>query len=120
MPLPGLSPIAHYPSPSPMSKWIDVVPAQELAPGSHRVVDADGVQIAVFNVNGEFLAVEDLCTHDGGELAAGELEGDVIVCPRHGAKFCLRTGAVLSPPAYEDVRSFPVRTEAGRVQVLVE
>ncbi len=103
-----------------MKEWIDVAPASELAPGSRRVVDADGVRIAVFNVNGEFLAVEDLCTHDGGDLAGGELEGDAVVCPRHGAKFCLRTGAVLAPPAYEDIRTFPVRTEAGRVQVLAD
>jgi 3-phenylpropionate/trans-cinnamate dioxygenase ferredoxin subunit len=103
-----------------MGKWINVAPAGDLAPGSHRVVDTDGVQIAVFNVNGDLLAVEDVCTHDGGDLAAGELEGDVIVCPRHGAKFCLRTGAVLSPPAYEDIATFPVRVEAGVVQVEVD
>lgn len=103
-----------------MASWIDVAPASELAPGTHRVVDADGVQVAVFNVNGDFLAVEDVCTHDGGELAGGTLEGDVVVCPRHGAKFCLRTGAVLAPPAYEDIRAFPARVEGGIVQVRVE
>jgi 3-phenylpropionate/trans-cinnamate dioxygenase ferredoxin subunit len=103
-----------------MADWIDVAPASELAPGSHRVVDADGVQVAVFNVNGEFLAVEDVCTHDGGDLAGGTLEGDVVVCPRHGAKFCLRTGAVLAPPAYEDIRAFPTRVEGGLIQVWVE
>lgn len=112
--------LTPHASPTAMANWIDVGPVAELAPGAHRVVDADGLQIAVFNVNGEFLAVEDLCTHDGGELAGGKLEDDVIVCPRHGAKFCLRTGAVLAPPAYEDIRTFPVRTEAGGVQVLVE
>jgi 3-phenylpropionate/trans-cinnamate dioxygenase ferredoxin subunit len=103
-----------------MARWIDVAPAGELAPGAHRVVDADGVQVAVFNVNGELLAVEDLCTHDGGDLAGGTLEGDVVVCPRHGAKFCLRTGAVLAPPAYEDIATFPVRVEGGVVQVEVD
>ncbi|HEX6828095.1 MAG TPA: non-heme iron oxygenase ferredoxin subunit [Burkholderiales bacterium] len=103
-----------------MASWIDVAPASELAPGSHRVVDADGVQVAVFNVDGELLAVEDVCSHDGGDLAGGTVEGDVVVCPRHGARFCLRTGAVLGPPAYEDIRSFPVRVEAGVVQVRVE
>lgn len=103
-----------------MPSWIDVAPASELEPGSHRVVDADGVQVAVFNVNGDFLAVEDVCSHDGGELAGGAVEGDVVVCPRHGAKFCLRTGAVLAPPAYEDIRSFATRVEGGIVQVMVE
>jgi 3-phenylpropionate/trans-cinnamate dioxygenase ferredoxin component len=100
-----------------MGQWFDVAAVDDLPPGAHRVLDADGVQIAVFNVDGGLYAIEDVCTHDGGELAGGSVECDVIVCPRHGAKFSIKTGAVLAPPAYEDVRTFPVRVEAGRVQV---
>lgn len=100
-----------------MSDWIDVASTDQFSPGSHKVVDVDGVEVAVFNIGGEFLAIEDICTHDGGELACGELEGDVIVCPRHGAKFSLRTGAVLAPPAYEPVATLPVRVENNVVQV---
>lgn len=100
-----------------MSDWIDVASTDQFSPGSHKVVDVDGVEVAVFNIGGEFLAIEDICTHDGGELACGELEGDVIVCPRHGAKFSLRTGAVLAPPAYEPVAALPVRVENNVVQV---
>ncbi len=73
--------------------------------------------VAVFNLDGELHAIEDICTHDGGELASGVVDGDAIVCPRHGARFSIRTGEVLAPPAYEPVAVFPVRIEKGRVQV---
>lgn len=100
-----------------MTEWTDVATVEDLPPGQHKVVDVDGVEVAVFNVDGEFLAIEDICTHDGGELACGTVEDHAIVCPRHGAKFSLRTGEVLAPPAYEPVAVLPVRIEDGRVQV---
>ena len=100
-----------------MSDWVDVAPLAELPPGARVVVDVDDVEVAVFNIDGNLLAVEDVCTHDGGELASGELEGDTIICPRHGAKFCLRTGKVLSPPAYEPLAVMSTRIEGGVVQV---
>jgi 3-phenylpropionate/trans-cinnamate dioxygenase ferredoxin component len=100
-----------------MSDWIDVVAENELAPGTWRTIDVDGTDVAVFNLDGAYYAIEDVCTHDGGVLTGGEVDGDVIVCPRHGARFSIRTGEVLAPPAYEDVPTFPVRVEAGIVQV---
>jgi len=100
-----------------MSVWVDVCPAAELAPGAHRVVDVDGARVAVFNLDGELHAIEDVCTHDGGELTGGSVEGEEIVCPRHGARFCLRTGEALSAPAYEPTAKLPVRVENGTVQV---
>jgi 3-phenylpropionate/trans-cinnamate dioxygenase ferredoxin subunit len=100
-----------------MSDWIDVVAENELAPGTWRTIDVDGTDVAVFNLDGAYYAIEDVCTHDGGVLTGGEVDGDVIVCPRHGARFSIRTGQVLAPPAYEDVPTFPVRVEAGIVQV---
>lgn len=100
-----------------MSDWITVADAAGFGPGEHRVVDADGTAIAVFNVDGTYLAVEDVCTHDGGDLASGALDGDCIVCPRHGARFCLRTGEALTAPAYEPTAVFPIRVEDGEVQV---
>ncbi len=100
-----------------MSDWIAVAAVGELAPGASRVVDVDGVTVAVFNIGGEFFAIEDVCTHDGGELASGTLEGDQIICPRHGARFCVRTGEALSAPAYEPTAKFPVRIDHGVVQV---
>jgi 3-phenylpropionate/trans-cinnamate dioxygenase ferredoxin component len=100
-----------------MSDWITVAKAGELAPGQWRVVDAEGAQIVVFNLEGEYFAIEDLCTHDGGQLTGGSIEGSEIVCPRHGARFCIRTGAALTAPAYEATAKFPVRVENGEIQV---
>jgi 3-phenylpropionate/trans-cinnamate dioxygenase ferredoxin subunit len=100
-----------------MPDWTDVARAEDLPLGSRRVVDVDGTAVAVFNLDGRFYAIEDVCTHDGGELASGKLEDGVIVCPRHGARFSIKTGEVLAPPAYEDVAVFPVRVENGTVQV---
>ena len=101
-----------------MGTWLDVAGSDELAPGARRVVDMDGVAVVVFNLDGEYFAIKDECTHDSGDLAGGKLEGEVIICPRHGARFSVKTGTVLGPPAYEDVRTFPVRVEGGKVQVL--
>jgi 3-phenylpropionate/trans-cinnamate dioxygenase ferredoxin component len=100
-----------------MSDWIDVARLEDLPPGTRTVVDVDGAQIAVFNLDGQLHAIEDICTHDGGELASGELENEVIVCPRHGARFSIITGEVLGPPAYEAVHVFPLRVEDGVIQV---
>jgi 3-phenylpropionate/trans-cinnamate dioxygenase ferredoxin subunit len=101
-----------------MTDWIDVVAENALANGEHVLVDVDGTQVAVFKLDGEFYAIEDVCTHDGAEIAnAGKLEGDEIICSRHGARFCIKTGAVTAPPAYEAISCFPVRIEAGKVQV---
>ena len=100
-----------------MSDWISVAKVGEIAPGGHRVIDVDGTHIAVFNLGGEYYAIEDVCTHDGGELAGGIVDGDQIECMRHGARFCIRTGAVMAPPAYEPVAKFPVRVQDGEIQV---
>jgi len=91
--------------------WIRVGARSELLPSEHRIVWDGDVAIAVFNIDGELYAVEDVCTHDGGDLATGELRGFEIECPRHGARFDVRTGAVLCPPAYEPIAKFPVKIE---------
>ncbi|UCC13220.1 MAG: non-heme iron oxygenase ferredoxin subunit [Gammaproteobacteria bacterium] len=100
--------------------WLDVAAVDEIPPGEFEIVETDDFVVAVFNVDGEFHAIEDICTHDGEELTGGPVDGDQIVCPRHGARFCLRTGKALTPPAYEDLPTFPVRILDGRVQVAVE
>ncbi len=100
-----------------MSDWIDVISVSDLAEGQHVVADVDGVEVAVFRIDGDFYAVEDVCTHDGAEIASGRLEGCEIICPRHGARFCLKTGKVLRGPAYEDLPCFQLRVENGVIQV---
>lgn len=100
-----------------MADWIDVAAANEIAPGESKVIDIDGAMIAVFNLDGQIYAIEDVCTHDGGSLTGGEVIGDEIVCPRHGAKFNIKTGEVTAPPAYEPIYVFPVQQLDGRIQV---
>ncbi|MDP3332408.1 MAG: non-heme iron oxygenase ferredoxin subunit [Methylococcaceae bacterium] len=100
-----------------MSEWVDVVDESELVNGEHVVVDVEGTEVAVFKIDGEYYAIEDVCTHDGAEIASGILDGDEIVCPRHGARFCVKTGAVMSPPAYEDISCIPVRIENKKIQI---
>ena len=98
-----------------MSDWVLVAPLSELLPGEYKVVTTDGVQIAVFNLDGEIYAIEDVCTHDGGELTGGLVEGAQIECPRHGARFDIRTGEVLCAPAYEPIATFPIKVQDGSV-----
>jgi 3-phenylpropionate/trans-cinnamate dioxygenase ferredoxin subunit len=98
-----------------VTNWVRVCAQSELLPGERKIAYDGDVPIAVFNIEGTLYAVEDVCTHDGGELASGELRGFDIECPRHGARFDVRTGAVLAPPAYEPITPFPVKVEDGAV-----
>lgn len=103
-----------------MAEWINVAPAAEIAPGTCRTVVVDDVEIAVINLDGRFYAIEDVCTHDGGDLSSGHIEGCEIICPRHGARFDIRSGDVTAPPAYEPIETFQVRVEGEMVQVKSE
>ena len=100
-----------------MPEWINVFNENALMNGENSVIDVDGTEVAVFKIEDEFYAIEDVCSHDGTEIASGELDGDEIICPRHGARFCVKTGAVKSAPAYEDIHSYPVRIVDGMVQI---
>ncbi len=86
-------------------------------PGSFEVVEVDDMEIAVFRLSDGFYAIEDLCSHAESTLSDGKLKGDEILCPMHGARFSIKTGAALSPPAYEAITTFPVRIKNGVVQV---
>ncbi|HYA20817.1 MAG TPA: non-heme iron oxygenase ferredoxin subunit [Burkholderiales bacterium] len=100
-----------------MADWVAVARVEELPPGQWRVVDLDGTRVAVFNLQGKYCAIEDVCTHDGGILTGGTVEGEQIICPRHGARFSIKTGEALTAPAYEPTASFPVRVYSGEIQV---
>jgi 3-phenylpropionate/trans-cinnamate dioxygenase ferredoxin subunit len=100
-----------------MPDWVDVAAVDEIEPGGALVVDVDGDEVAVFNVDGDYYALADVCTHDGGTLADGTVEGHEIECPRHGARFDVRTGKVTAPPAYENVTAYPVQVINGRVLI---
>lgn len=106
--------------------WIDVGAANALAGDGRIDAEIDGSFVAVVRLQGSLHAFEDRCTHDGESLAGAEIEADattpcgVVVCPRHGARFCLATGAALTPPAYEPLRVFRAREREGRIEVAAE
>lgn len=89
----------------------------EISLGHPVHIEIDGARIAVFKLSDGFYAIEDVCTHDGGQLTGGCVENEEIVCPRHGARFSIKTGSALTAPAYEPTYAFPVRIENGAVQV---
>ncbi len=100
-----------------MSDWINVVAVNDLAPGEHMSVEIEDAAIVLFNLDGEFYAIEDICTHDGSEISSGCIVDGSIECPRHGAMFDIKTGEVTAPPAYEPVDTFPVQVVDDVVQV---
>ena len=100
-----------------MSDWLNVASTDELKPGEVKVVGIDGTDVALFNIAEEYFAVEDLCTHDGAEIASGCIHADVIECPRHGARFSIRTGEVTAPPAYEPLHVFALEVRAEQIFV---
>jgi 3-phenylpropionate/trans-cinnamate dioxygenase ferredoxin subunit len=89
----------------------------EIAPGSTRRVVVDGAEILLCNVDGALYAIEDVCTHDGGPLDQGTLEGECVVCPRHGATFDVRTGDALTLPAVIPLITYPVSVDGEDVYV---
>lgn len=100
-----------------MSRFQSVMPSADLVEGQPKAVIQGNLQLLLVRLEGRVFAVENLCTHDDVPLSEGTCEAGEIVCPRHGARFCLRTGEVLSPPAFQDLRSFAVRELEGRIEV---
>lgn len=100
-----------------MPEFVKVAKTTDITPGRVKTVAAGGRRIALCNVDGEFYAIDDVCTHDGGPLGQGELEDDEIECPRHGARFNVRTGAVVTLPAVLPVSTYPVRVEGTDIYV---
>ncbi len=88
-----------------------------IAPGGMTRVVVDRIPVLVCNVDGELYAVEDVCTHDGGALDGGELDGCRIMCPRHGAFFDVTTGKALTLPAVAPLPTFAVRVVGDDVWV---
>ena len=99
------------------SEWIDIGPASAVTETSTLSGEVDGYYIVVARCGDKLFAVEDRCSHDGESLAGAEIEKCEIICPRHGARFDLRTGDALTPPAYEPIKTFNVREQDGRILV---
>ncbi|HLZ09130.1 MAG TPA: non-heme iron oxygenase ferredoxin subunit [Chloroflexota bacterium] len=102
-----------------MGNFVRVADTTEIPDGAAKYVDADGVPIAVFHVDGQFYATSDVCTHEEASLSEGELEGEVVECPLHGARFNVRTGEVKSLPAVVRLKTYPVRVVGGALEVEV-
>jgi 3-phenylpropionate/trans-cinnamate dioxygenase ferredoxin subunit len=102
-----------------MSGWTDIGSLEELQSASRLEADVEGYRVRVATVGGNLYAFEDRCTHDDSPFDDAPIEDTEIICPRHGARFCLRTGEALSPPAYEPLRIFEARAVDGRVEVRV-
>jgi 3-phenylpropionate/trans-cinnamate dioxygenase ferredoxin subunit len=104
---------------SRMNGFQRVCRVSEIPEGGRKVVEVGDRVIGLFRVQGQFWAIDDLCTHDGGPLAEGSLEGWAIVCPRHGARFDLRTGQALSMPATRPTTAHEVKVEGDDVFVKI-
>lgn len=99
-------------NPNAMSDFVKVANFQEIPRGGSKLVEVETVRVALFNLEGEIYAIEDVCTHDGGPLVEGTVVDDCLVqCPRHGARFDIRTGAAVRFPAFEPTQTFQVRVE---------
>ncbi len=103
-----------------MAKFVRVASTSEIPAGSGKYVDVNGEAIAVFHVTGgNFYATCDVCTHEDASLAEGELEGEVVECPLHGARYNVRTGEVKALPAVVPVKTYPVRVVGNDIEVEV-
>jgi len=102
-----------------MAQFVRVAKTSDLAPGKCMQVIVSGRRIALYNVDGEFYATDDTCSHAEASLSEGCLRGDEIECPRHGARFNVRTGQALSLPAWAPVRTFAVKVEGDEIFVQV-
>jgi len=100
-----------------MIQWIDVTQAADFTSGTRRVLTVDGISILVFNLSGQYYALKNECSHAAYPLEEGTILGDEIVCPLHGATFCIKTGQARRAPAFSDIEHYPTRIEAGMVQV---
>ena len=99
--------------------WVHVAQAEDVKPGTARVVEAGGKRLALCNTGEGFHAIDDMCSHDRGPLDQGKLMGNRIECPRHGAQFDVITGRALTLPAVRPIKTYPTRVVNGSVEVEV-
>ena len=94
-----------------------VAGTNELQPGQAKLVEVEERKIALFNIEGNFYAIDDTCTHREGPLSEGTIDGDEVTCPWHGATFNVKTGEVIGPPAPKGVKSYKVQVEGSDVKI---
>ncbi len=96
-------------------EFVEIAPASELPNGERLFVDVADKPIVIFNIAGKYFAIGDICTHDDGPLGDGVIEGNNIVCPRHGGEFDVRTGQAVQMPAVVDIPAYPVQIRDGNI-----
>jgi nitrite reductase/ring-hydroxylating ferredoxin subunit len=101
-----------------MAEFLKAATTQDVSVGHAKMVKVGGKHIALFNVEGNYYAIDDTCTHKGGPLSQGEVTGSTVTCPWHGATFDLRTGEVVRPPAAVGVYRYKVRVSFRRGAVV--
>ncbi len=100
-----------------MPGLVKIAKSDEIQSGQAKMIEVDGKKIALFNVDGAFHAIDDTCAHRGGPLSEGDLDGNQVTCPLHGAVFDVTTGEVLRPPAPRGVTRYNVRVEGEDIEV---
>jgi 3-phenylpropionate/trans-cinnamate dioxygenase ferredoxin subunit len=98
-------------------QYIQITSIQEMPDGERLFFEIDGKSIVLYSLNGNFYATGDECSHDCGPIGDGQIEGNEIICPRHGARFDIRTGKVTRMPAVKDIPSYPVRINADKIEI---
>jgi 3-phenylpropionate/trans-cinnamate dioxygenase ferredoxin subunit len=98
-------------------EFVEIAPVAELPDGERLFIEAAGRSIVIFNLAGKFYAIGDVCSHDSGPVGDGEIEEHEIICPRHGARFDIRTGKATSLPAVVDIPSYPVRVVGNMLEI---
>jgi naphthalene 1,2-dioxygenase ferredoxin component len=100
--------------------WARAASRSELAPGEVLGVEVAGRSVALYDVDGNIFATDNICTHAYARLSDGWLDGELIECPLHAARFDVRTGKVLDPPATVDLKTYPVRVVDDEIQVKLD
>lgn len=103
-----------------MAEYVTVATVDEVPPGRGKQVQLGGTTIGLYRLGDRFYAIEDLCTHEMAFLSQGTVLGEMVVCPKHGSRFHIATGRVMSLPAVRSVATFPVRVVGNEVQVSLE
>lgn len=98
-------------------EYIEIADASVLGNGERLFIEIDDLSIVIFNIAGKIFAIADICSHDNGPLGEGELDGTEIACPRHGARFDIRTGKVTMMPAVVDIPAYPARIRDGKIEI---
>ena len=100
-----------------MAEFVTVAKTSEIEPGQMILVEVDDEDVAVANVNGEYYAFGAECPHAGGPLEEGDVEGNIVVCPWHGAEFDMTTGKALTMPASDSISTYQVRVDGEEIQL---